>query len=81
MVFGRPSEAVFSLSGAARVGSVTPVTAHPLGEVSVVVLVVVRGERRQQPERHGEAVQEVPAEQGCFTCAPGSVVQKTAGLS
>lgn len=52
MGLGRSSEAALPLSGGCSFCAVTPVAAHPLGEVAVVVLVVVHHERGQEPEGH-----------------------------
>lgn len=40
--FRGPSEAALPVSGVASVHSVTPVAAHPFGEVPIIVLIVVR---------------------------------------
>lgn len=66
---GGPSEAALPVSGVSGVGPVAPVTAHPFGEVAVVVLVVVHNDGGQESERHAGScagrlcVQQVPAEQ------------------
>lgn len=35
-----------------------PVTAHPLSEVSIIIIIVVHDESRQEPERHDGVVRE-----------------------
>lgn len=48
----RSSETAFPFSGVSGFCSVTPVAAHPLGEVTVVILVVIHNKSGQEPERH-----------------------------
>lgn len=52
----RSSETALSLPGVCSFCSVTPVAAHPLGEVAIVVLVVIHHESRQEPEGHDSPV-------------------------
>lgn len=52
----RSPEAAFSFSVLSDFGSVSPVAAHPLSEIAVVVVVVVQAEGRQEPEGHGGSV-------------------------
>lgn len=56
----RPSETALSFSGVSSFCSVTPVAAHPLGEVAIVVLVVIHHKSRQQPEGHDSPVGAFP---------------------
>lgn len=48
----RSSETALSFSGVCSFCSVTPVAAHPLGEVAIVILVVIHNKSRQEPEGH-----------------------------
>lgn len=48
----RSSDAVFPLFGASAFCSVTPVTTHPFCEVTIIIVVIVHNESRQEPERH-----------------------------
>lgn len=48
----RSSEAALPFSGVCSFCSVTPVAAHPLGEVAIVILVVIHHKSRQEPEGH-----------------------------
>ena len=53
MFFCSSSEAASSFSVFPDFCSVSPVAAHPSGEVAVVVLVVIHDKSRQEPEGHG----------------------------
>lgn len=56
MRFCRSPETAFSLSVLSNFCSVSPVAAHPFGEIAIVVVVVIHDESRQEPEGHGGKV-------------------------
>lgn len=55
--FCSSSKTVFSFSGGPGFCSMTPVTAHPFCEVTVIILIIIHIESRQEPERHDGIVQ------------------------
>lgn len=57
---GGPPEAALPVSGVRGFCPVAPVTAHPVGEVAIVVLVVVHHDGRQESERHAEGSCRLP---------------------
>lgn len=53
MLCCRSSETAFLFSVFSDLCSVSPVAAHPFCEVAIVILLVIHGESRQEPEGHG----------------------------
>lgn len=73
MRFCRSPETAFPLSVLSNFCSVSPVAAHPFGEIAIVVVVVVHDKSRQEPEGHGGKVV------GASSCCSRLVVDEGLG--
>lgn len=71
----RSSDTVFSFSGVSTLCSVTPVTTHPFCEVTIIILIIVHNDSRQEPERHDGTVLGA-SWYNRWKCVPSRVAQR-----
>lgn len=75
LCFWRSSEAAFPVPGVTGFCSVTPVATHPFCEVTVIVIIIVHNDSRQQPERH-DGVEQGSSWWSSSKCDPSRVVHR-----